>query len=79
MINVIGRAHGERMHSVLAAGGILGAGLGMALAPTSGRELRQLVAKRLEEGKQRLTMGESSTDYAHAPNATGHAGHTNPM
>lgn len=64
---------------VLAAGGIIGAGLGMALAPTSGRELRQLVAKRFEEGKQRLTPGEGpSTDHAQGPNATMHDGHSNP-
>ena len=64
---------------VLAAGGILGAGLGMALAPTSGRELRQLVAKRFAEGKERLTPDEEpNTDHAHAPKATKHDGNTNP-
>lgn len=64
---------------VLAAGGILGAGLGMALAPTSGRELRQLVAKRFEEGKRRLTPGEGpSTDHAQRPNETMHDGHSSP-
>jgi hypothetical protein len=61
--------------SVLVAGGVLGAGLGLALAPTSGRELRQLVAKRLEEGKQRLTTGgEPSTDELHGPNGAKHVG-----
>ena len=64
---------------VLAAGGILGAGLGMALAPTSGRELRQLVAKRFEEGKERLTPDEEpSTEHAHDSKATKHDAHTNP-
>jgi hypothetical protein len=53
---------------ILAAGGILGAGLGLALAPTSGRELRQLAAKGFQEGKRRLATGEESgTDHANGP------------
>jgi hypothetical protein len=64
----------------LLAGGILGASLGMALAPTSGRELRQLVAKRFEQGRQRLTTGEeSSMEPSVGPNATKHHGQTNPV
>jgi hypothetical protein len=51
---------------LLAAGAVIGAGIGLALAPSSGRRLRQDIGGRLDHLRERVRK-----DSEHAPvNAT---------
>jgi hypothetical protein len=52
---------------LIATGAIVGAGLGVALAPTSGREFRQMAGKRIDELKQRLVPPRGNENNAAEP------------
>jgi hypothetical protein len=54
---------------LLAAGAAIGAGIGLALAPSSGRRLRQDLGGRLDQLRERVAKRDAESSRSHA-NAT---------
>jgi hypothetical protein len=55
---------------LLAAGAIIGAGIGLAFAPSSGQRLRQDVSGRLDQLRERVKSNSTEEEYKNGTSRT---------